>query len=88
MTKQKLRVFWIPQIPMKPFLIAVDSTKEAKKIMDVLAKYDTFQYENNIKPDYSNTGGLETLNEEETHWIDWNCTNCDKDIDNCECDTP
>ena len=37
--------------------------------MDVLADYDKFQFENNIKPDYSNAGGLEIF--ENGEWPDW-----------------
>jgi hypothetical protein len=54
-----LRVWWIPQIPGKPFHVEVVNLAEAKKIMEVLANYDIFQFENRIKPDYSNVGGLE-----------------------------
>lgn len=68
---EKLRVWWIPQVPMKAFRVDVESTKEAKKLLDVLANYDIFQYENKIKPDYSNTGGLETYNEETKKWEEW-----------------
>ena len=30
-----------------------------------------FQLQNNIKPDYINTGGLQIFNEEEREWEDW-----------------
>lgn len=53
-----LQVWWIPQIPGKAFKVDVTSVEEGVKIMDVLADYDSFQYKNNIKPDYSNAGGL------------------------------
>lgn len=46
-------------MPMKPFHVAVKSTQEAKLILDTLGRYDQFQLDNNIKPDYSNVGGLE-----------------------------
>jgi len=65
----KLRVWWIPQIPMDAFYVEVDSVAEGVKIMDVLAEYDTFQLENDIKPDYSNAGGLQM--EEGSDWVDW-----------------
>jgi len=73
----QLRIWWIPQVPGKPFYVAVDSVKEGVKIMDVLAEYDIFQYENNIKPDYSNAGGLEMFDPDDTEdgpdgsWVDW-----------------
>ena len=53
-----MQVWWIPQIPMKSFEVEIDSPEEGKKIMDILANYDIFQYENNIKPDYCNAGGI------------------------------
>jgi hypothetical protein len=58
-----MRVWWIPQIPMKPFLVRVDSLIEAKNLLEVLGRYDLFQLENNIKPDFSNAGGLEIFTE-------------------------
>ena len=51
-------VWWIPQIPMKPFEVDVESVREATKILNLLSDYDAFQFENKVKPDCSNTGGL------------------------------
>ena len=64
-----LRVWWIPQVPMKPFYVDVPSLEVAGYIMDVLADYDMFQFENNIKPDYANAGGVQVF--EGGEWIDW-----------------
>ena len=51
----QLRVCHIPQFPMKQsFKVYVDSTKEAKKVMDILAIYDLFQFEYKVKAGYSN----------------------------------
>ena len=66
---QQLRVWWIPQIPGKPFHVGVDTVEEGVKIMEVLAEYDLFQYENKIKPDYANVGGLEIF--EDGEWCSW-----------------
>lgn len=54
----QLQVWWIPQVPMKAFEVEVSSVAEGVKVMDALAAYDAFQYENRIKPDYCNAGGL------------------------------
>jgi len=65
----EFRVWWIPQIGQAPtlykikmlettFYVPVKSIEEGKKICEVLAHYDLFQYENRIKPDYANTGGI------------------------------
>jgi hypothetical protein len=71
----KLQVFWIPQVPGKAFNVAVDSVAEGIKIMDVLADYDKFQFENHIKPDYCNAGGLQMWAEDDGDgkpgWVDW-----------------
>jgi hypothetical protein len=68
-TEGALRVWWIPQIPMKAFHRAVADLSQAKLLLDTLAYYDMFQYENNIKPDYSNGGGLEVY--EDGEWNEW-----------------
>ena len=68
-TKGDLRVWWIPQVPMESFKVTVNSPQEAKKILSILADYDLFQFRNKIKPDFSNTGGLEEFDGEE--WSDW-----------------
>lgn len=65
----KLRVWHIPQVPMKAFHVGVDTLEEAVKILDVLANYDSFQYENNVKGDYANAQGLQMF--EDGEWSDW-----------------
>lgn len=65
-----MRVWWIPQVPMKKtFQVEVEDAKEARKMIDTLAEYDWFQYDNDIKPDYSNAGGLEVF--EDGEWLEW-----------------
>ncbi|MBF5007623.1 hypothetical protein [Diaphorobacter caeni] len=70
-----LRVWHIPQIPGKPFHVAVDTPREAKKLLSVLADYDLFQLEHNIKPDYCNVGGLEVYEQDDGEgapgWCEW-----------------
>lgn len=78
----KLRVYHIPQVPMKPFLVEVTSVQEAVRMMKALLDYDEFQLDNNIKPDYFNVCGLqmwdETLTDQdlidmglEDRWVEW-----------------
>lgn len=86
----KLRVWHIPQIPMKPFIVEVGSLGEAVNMLNTLANYDLFQYENNIKPDYCNINGLQMWDESLTNedleemelddkWVDWWAENDDGD---------
>jgi hypothetical protein len=62
---------------MEPFFVNVDSVTEGVKIMDVLADYDIFQFENLVKPDYSNDGGIQMFDESDNtdspdgSWVDW-----------------
>lgn len=67
----KLRVWHIPQVPMKAFRVEVETPEEAVKILDILADYDTFQFENHVKPDYCNAQGLEEWDEQEKAWCEW-----------------
>lgn len=69
---QKLRVWWIPQLgaDIPTYHKEVSSIQEAKVVMDVLAEYDDYQFQNKVKPDYCNSGGLQVL-DENGEWEDW-----------------
>lgn len=72
--EKKMRVWWCPQIGHGlSFYVPVKTVEEAKRLMDTLAAYDQFQFENNIKPDFCNAGGLQVWDEENQEWIDWEC---------------
>jgi hypothetical protein len=66
-----LRIWHIPQVPMMPFRLDVDSIAEAGKVLNILADYDNFEFENRVKGDYSNMSGLEVYEDDE--WIEWYC---------------
>lgn len=78
---KKLRVWWVPQVPMKSFFVEVQTLEEAHLILETLSLYDIFQYENHVKPDYSNTGGLQYFEESENEWFDWNDEESGDDFD-------
>lgn len=81
--KEKLRVWWIPQVGLSDtFYIPVKSVEEGKKVMDILVAYDAFQLQNNIKPDYCNTGGLQVYNPEVADYEDWYLETEDDYFDN------
>lgn len=73
MKNQAMRVWWMPQVGIdcESFYVPVESVEEAKKIMDVLAYYDCYQMNNDIKGDYCNTGGVEVWDSEANEWTDW-----------------
>lgn len=65
-----LKVWWIPQVPMKPFEVYLNSFAEAKVLIEALAAYDLFQLKHRVKPDYSNAGGL-MLQDDGDEYTDW-----------------
>ena len=71
---KKLRVAHFPQVPCNAFIVEVSSLEEAKKVSDLLADYDLFQFENRIKPDYSNVTVVEEYSEVDG-WVSW----CDEE---------
>lgn len=65
-----IRAAHIPQIPMEPFTVLVDSFEQADLLLAALAEYDLFQYGHNVKPDYSNAGFVQVYDVVEGDWID------------------
>jgi hypothetical protein len=65
----KRRVWHIPQVPGPAFHVPVESPEEALPILLALARYDLFQFMNNIKPDYANAQGLEVSKDGD--WVEW-----------------
>jgi hypothetical protein len=68
----RLKVCHYPQVPCRPFEVEIDSLEKAKLIMDTLADYDLFQFNNHIKPDYANATVLRMWDNEDNDWTDWN----------------
>lgn len=68
---KKLSVWWIPQVPMKSFRVDVPNVESGALILKTLADYDLFQYDNDVKGDYSNAGGLDEWDENENDWVTW-----------------
>lgn len=79
----KLRVWHIPQVPMTPFYVEVDDWQEAVRIICILWDYDAFEYDNNIKHDYTNATGLEEYDPDTKEWTEWHHPELDMDIQEC-----
>jgi len=78
-----LKVWWIPQVPGTPFEVPVPSLTVARLLLNVLAEYDKFQLEHNIKPDYCNAGGVmvfdaEAVDDDGDGWEDWSSKDGDE----------
>ena len=66
-----LRIWWNPQVGRvdDQFYMPVATPEEAKRMLDTLAFYDLYQFENRIKGDFANMGGLEVFLDGE--WCEW-----------------
>jgi hypothetical protein len=66
-----LVVWHIPQIPGKAFRVPVASIDDGRRLCDVLADYDAFQFSERIKPDYCNANGIERWEADGEGGFDW-----------------
>lgn len=66
-----LKVWWIPQVPMPSFDVPVESMAQGRWLMSVLAAYDRFQLDHNVKPDYFNVGGISRYEADGDGGFDW-----------------
>ena len=69
-----LQIWWVPQIPGESFTVPVESVEQGRWLCGVLADYDLLQFRNDIKPDYSNAGGVQVWedngNDNDPSWWD------------------
>lgn len=63
-----LKVWYIPQIPMKAFERIVPDLPTAKIVLEVLSKFSYFEFENRVKLDYADAGGIARM--EAGEWWD------------------
>lgn len=68
-----LRVWWVPQMPMTSFDVSVPDLATASLMLDTLGRYDAFQLEHRVKPDYCNAGRLLQYDADAGEWWDWEC---------------
>ena len=54
----EFRVWHIPQVPGSAFWRDMPDLATARLVVDLLADYDLFQFDNDIKPDYCNVSGI------------------------------
>jgi len=57
-----LRVVYIPQVPMKAYVVELPSgytLEQAKVVLDAVVGLSIFEFENKVKPDYSDCSAIE-----------------------------
>lgn len=67
-TNAPYRVWHIPQVPMKAFYYEVPDLATAVVLSNALDDYDLFEFENRVKGDYANAGGIQVW--EDGEWVE------------------
>ena len=62
------KVWYIPQVPMAAFEVEVPDVPSARMVLDALSAFSLFEFENRVKPDYCDAGGIVVLDHGE--WRD------------------
>lgn len=72
-TEGDIRVWYIPQLPMEPYIVPVPSRDlaEAIRIQDAIVGLSIFEFEHNVKPDYSDATGIERYETNGDGGFDW-----------------
>lgn len=66
---ERYRVYYIPQVPMKAFTVEVTELDAAQLLLTTIIDFSIFEFENKVKPDYSDAAGIERWEEDsETGW--------------------
>jgi hypothetical protein len=70
-TTAKFKAWYIPQVPMKAFEVYAETADEAQAALDLITDFSIFEFDNHIKPDYSDAGGVEEWDEADQEWFDY-----------------
>lgn len=70
MKTQKYRISYIPQVPMAPFEREYDDFETAKAVLNAVIDFSIFEFENRVKPDYSDAAFFEVLVDGEWETLD------------------
>lgn len=70
------RIYYIHQVPGKPFVMNVDSPEIGHAILDAIYKLMLLLVDTNHIPDYANTGGVECL-DEDGEWVEYEAEDWD-----------
>lgn len=70
MSAPRFKAWYIPQVPMKAFEVETSTAAEAQATLDLITAFSIFEYDNKVKPDYSDAGGVEEWDETDQEWFD------------------
>ena len=66
----RFKIFYIPQVPMPAFEREYEDFETAKEVLNAIINFSIFEYDNNVKPDYSDVAGISFWDEAEQDWED------------------
>lgn len=66
----RFKAWYIPQVPMHPFEVECETAEQAWDALDLITNFSIFEFENNVKPDYSDVGGVSEWDEADQEWND------------------
>jgi len=67
----KFKMWYIPQVPMKPFEVECETAEQAQDALDLITNFSIFEFENRVKPDYSDAGGVMVWESAYEDWSDY-----------------
>ena len=66
----RFKIWYIPQVPMPAFEREYEDFETAKTVLNAIINFSIFEYDNNVKPDYSDVAGISFWEEAEQDWED------------------
>jgi hypothetical protein len=66
----RFKVWYIPQVPGTEFEVETEDLRTAAVVLETLRNFSLFEFDNRVKPDYSDAGGVAEWYEDEQEWWD------------------
>ncbi len=66
-----LMVWYVPQVPGPAFEVRVPDLKTASLVLEVITDLSAFEFDHNIKPDYSDASGISRWEPNGDDGFDW-----------------
>jgi len=75
----RFKAWYIPQVPMKAFEVERPTAVEAQAALGLLTDFSIFEFENKVKPDYYDAGGVVEWDEATQEWHDLEAADREED---------
>ena len=68
--QERYRAVYVPQVPMHALTVEVSNLEQTVVALESIIALSIFEFENRVKPDYSDFGTIERWIEDEQEWED------------------